>query len=268
MSIWPFRSLHFVCPARAGVNRGNGCFFRPGAPPAPHARGSTRDPDRLGTSTPHARGSTVLAPRDRLGSVVCPARAGINPRRMGPHAWRDRLPRTRGGQPGYKPSVRLSSAPHARGSTVDRRWGLAPVSVSAPRPRGSTRDRHPEPGTGKGFPARAGVNRARSSIRSWPGPAPHSRGSPSARGNEPVPPTAWAASSGSHPAPSHRRRAPRAGRRRTTAPRSPTGRPTSTATYRRAATTSPDPPRRSLRGGVHSASAPPSSAPAARTSGA
>ena len=90
----------------------------------PRMRGDPPPRDGIGflniVSTPHARGSTLgQAPLDDVGYVY-PACAGIHPCRRLRLCWMSCLPRMRGDPPIAITSrlVKVSSTPHARGSTV------------------------------------------------------------------------------------------------------------------------------------------------------
>ena len=111
-----------VCPARAGIDptawpaSGRRCRLPRASGDRPIGRGITADLER---SAPRERGSTPGLLRARLGHLVCPARAGIDPCPRATSRACARLPRASGDRPcrgNWRPTER-TSAPRERGST-------------------------------------------------------------------------------------------------------------------------------------------------------
>ena len=131
-----------VCPARAGIDPTpatggpvpSGLPRASGDRPLPYAHRIEFD-----GSAPRERGSTCLRSTPLRRSTVCPARAGIDPRRPRPSATSSGLPRASGDRPS-----RSSVAP----------W----FSRSAPRERGSTRYAAGFGWASAVCPARAGID--------------------------------------------------------------------------------------------------------------
>ena len=113
-----------VSPARAGMDRSRQPFAASFAR-FPRTRGDGpeggADDPGDGLFPPHARGWTRANIIQTTGTIVSPARAGMDPRRADLRAMPQRFPRTRGDGPSRAAywCPRLSFPPHARGWTGD-----------------------------------------------------------------------------------------------------------------------------------------------------
>ena len=152
-------------PALAGMDPW-WCSAARSTPGLPRARGDGPSDRRCASvppaASPRSRGWTRMDHRVRVLVRGFPALAGMDPRSAGAPASRRRLPRARGDGPAF-----------ARLVTI-------PIRAS-PRSRGWTQRVHLRRGIHRGFPALAGMDRARRSGRyaaAW---------LPRARGDGPVP---------------------------------------------------------------------------------
>ncbi len=120
------------CPACAGIDPGTPCQ-RQRCPRLPRMRGDRPNKQtfvcRYTTAAPHARGSTQARACSAQPAPGCPACAGIDPRHVFPAMVLTRLPRMRGDRPTsfLSPDFTGLAAPHARGSTRARSFGVESV---------------------------------------------------------------------------------------------------------------------------------------------